>query len=624
MVGPQIVTDGDIAGYHNPCRRRMLPPLFQRLSGRRIRWIVIGVVSLSLVLFSSENRTTPTSFSAVGGLLSTKTGKEERAHVRFVPYPHRNIGSGEALSCSWRSRESLSPEAVESLVGRAEPIDLVQDLTLSNGVCLPISGSFLEQLHLYSANQARNCLKNRTLIVSGDSSAFGLFVGLGDVLLGRPLRFSGNDEHSRSTILQSTIEVSFRVYVRHLSPSIQLSLQDVQLSTTKDDSFPNLRWECQQSCDGRRSSHQIPACSDCLRQLRHHAQKRDAVVVVGNEAPMLLASNESEVRSFSMVQKSLKVLYALSPTANAATSNRPFVGSSSSYWRSLRLMKKHAIPVADFFQMTRACCLNDTTTEEGRVRRYVNRWKAIQVLNILCEYREGPVNTPSIVQRSEFFEPAIPSSRKSSPPVGKEDRKGPPAEKGSGSSTHGFLRHEQTEEGDRHASRNQSHSANTSQVLASFSNLKPAPQSLELEEPPVNETTIRQVGFPHNDLGVGTAAVCWWVPKDQGDVDDGVVSSLLGGDLLSPDAIQARAFEETICVPESKAGLSKLHLFSTLEARTCLSNVTVALTGDSYSRQLFIGLSEILLANPSNDHIRNGSQRIAVLKESGDVSALAL
>jgi hypothetical protein len=61
-------------------------------------------------------------------------------------------------------------------------------------------------------------------------------------------------------------------------------------------------------------------------------------------------------------------------------------------------------------------------------------------------------------------------------------------------------------------------------------------------------------------------------------------------------------------------------LFSTEEAKACLSKVTLLVAGDSYNRQLFIGLSDIILGNPSNDELRSGARRNAVLAEKRKVS----
>ena len=130
---------------------------------------------------------------------------------------------------------------------------------------------------------------------------------------------------------------------------------------------------------------------------------------------------------------------------------------------------------------------------------------------------------------------------------------------------------------------------------------------------------IRFVNFPHRDLGKGQASACKWVGRNADDSNDSIVSQLLGGDLHSPDRMQKRVLEESICVPDSEKSLSQLHLFSTVEARACLSNISLAIAGDSYNRQLFIGLGEILLANATNEHITSGAQRNVLLREMGEV-----
>jgi hypothetical protein len=93
---------------------------------------------------------------------------------------------------------------------------------------------------------------------------------------------------------------------------------------------------------------------------------------------------------------------------------------------------------------------------------------------------------------------------------------------------------------------------------------------------------------------------------------------------FEPDVIQSAAFSEGICVPE-ETRFAKLHVFSAIEARACLSptmqnasNISVVIAGDSYNMQLFIGLADILLAitRTSNVQIVRGYQRKAVLEET--------
>jgi len=138
------------------------------------------------------------------------------------------------------------------------------------------------------------------------------------------------------------------------------------------------------------------------------------------------------------------------------------------------------------------------------------------------------------------------------------------------------------------------------------------------------EKTVRFVPFPHNSfVGYGPDAGCDWmalpspsaVPSSSSSANSLLVSSLLGGDRRRPDKIQQYALDESICVPRNADMRSKLHLFSTEEARQCLRDVTLVVAGDSYTKQLFIGLGEVLLGQPSRSELTNYNIREKIRRE---------
>lgn len=108
--------------------------------------------------------------------------------------------------------------------------------------------------------------------------------------------------------------------------------------------------------------------------------------------------------------------------------------------------------------------------------------------------------------------------------------------------------------------------------------------------------------------------------RDPTNRKDPLVQQLLGPDIDSPDLIQSRAFTDTLCVPEHQELLSKLHIFSTSQAKACLSNITLGVTGDSYMMQFFIELAEILYGTPTNGGITNGTYRHRLLRKTAEVS----
>lgn len=114
------------------------------------------------------------------------------------------------------------------------------------------------------------------------------------------------------------------------------------------------------------------------------------------------------------------------------------------------------------------------------------------------------------------------------------------------------------------------------------------------------------VPFPHRLLGSGTDAQCQW--KTMGfDVANDITS---GSEPY--DMIQRSAFEEGVCIPPHPHLNASIHVFSSAEAIDCLRHPnTVVMSGDSYTKQLFIGLADILLSTKldKDKQMLNASQR---------------
>jgi hypothetical protein len=64
------------------------------------------------------------------------------------------------------------------------------------------------------------------------------------------------------------------------------------------------------------------------------------------------------------------------------------------------------------------------------------------------------------------------------------------------------------------------------------------------------------------------------------------------------DLIQTAAFIEGIYMvnPNSSVGF---HIFSSKESRACLNNRTILMAGDTFMKNTYIGLSDILLHDPN-------------------------
>ena len=228
--------------------------------------------------------------------------------------------------------------------------------------------------------------------------------------------------------------------------------------------------------------------------------------------------------------------------------------------------------LVDLVQAERNCFWENCTTKGGYSNApFVNRWKAQMLVNTLCSggypYHH-PANYTESWTVEDFVEAAGVQSSSTEPPA---DHDAPvealPSPRGS------------------------------DQQLA---HLRGGPSVMG---------RIEYVPFPHRDIGIGDDAACRWEARDVSNRTDPVVASLLGRDVAHPDLLQRSAFEETLCVPESNRVLSKLHVFSTRQARKCLENVTLAIVGDSYTRNLFIELGSVLFGRMERVEIVGGSHR---------------
>ena len=130
------------------------------------------------------------------------------------------------------------------------------------------------------------------------------------------------------------------------------------------------------------------------------------------------------------------------------------------------------------------------------------------------------------------------------------------------------------------------------------------------------------VPFPHNTLGSGIDVECEWEtrispPNDDIDYDEDDIEDDEGdaGAGIVHDTIQRDAFAEGICVPPPLN--ASLHVYSSYEARECLASRGVIISGDSYMKQLFVGLADVLLSTKLN----GDAQMIGSVKRSAVVAS---
>ncbi|KAL3797926.1 hypothetical protein ACHAWO_001407 [Cyclotella atomus] len=138
-------------------------------------------------------------------------------------------------------------------------------------------------------------------------------------------------------------------------------------------------------------------------------------------------------------------------------------------------------------------------------------------------------------------------------------------------------------------------------------------------QPPYQDgPRVKFIAYPHRiSLGSGSSVQCRWETIDH---DNGTkLATLIGGNAQQLDYTQRTALSEGICISPTLE--QHLHIFSSTEAIECLSSSSssqLIITGDSYMKQLFIGLADILLSKhvSKDKEILNSAQRNKILTMS--------
>ena len=135
--------------------------------------------------------------------------------------------------------------------------------------------------------------------------------------------------------------------------------------------------------------------------------------------------------------------------------------------------------------------------------------------------------------------------------------------------------------------------------------LPPASVSL----PPATYKTVSKVSFaewPHLKVFDGFLEEGIWMAGADKYQTMLPYFKLMPGSFDQLDKVQRQAVLDGVFFSNLKI---PFHLFSAKEANDCIVGKSIHVFGDSYSRQAFIGLAEIILNDPSNMEIHNGMMR---------------
>ena len=309
--------------------------------------------------YTTKTNDTQTSASTSTIVNSTTNDTTSVGSVKFIPYPHKTLGSGATMQCEWRTIP---------LNETNHTYDLTQKLALSEGVCIPPTIS----IHIFSSNEARECLSSKRIIISGDSYSKQLFIGLADILLAK---------HVGKGIEMCDSKV--RTRIKDIANSVLAKRHDT------DPSFPRAQFKCEKECYGKVHPFE-DMCSECINSYTN--KDNNTIAVVG--AGIHFGDRVRRINKFlDLSNKTIYVPMPHSPIdlvskeykANAPQKNAMKESVYNALLPNLAPINPQH-PFLDTYQLTRSCTMANCSCDGGHKARYVNRMKAQLLLNTLCEY----------------------------------------------------------------------------------------------------------------------------------------------------------------------------------------------------------------------------------------------
>ena len=336
--------------------------------------------------------------------------------VSFVPFPFKSLGGGEDAECTWKTGYIQYFNTTDIIsTNKTDEYDSIQAAAYKEGMCIPNNATLASKLHIFSQAEAIECLsptmqqRHISVIISGDSYTRQLFIGLADVLLGRP---------SKQEITGQKLRLD----------TLEKSNEDLAFRHANDSSYPNVQYKCFDECYGNYGSGPSFSiqCSNCINN--YTISSNDSVAVVGagvhvltyytGQINKLLPANERKSptgkdipeggESIAAVNETIKdferffnlsknLIYVSMPsydiekvpTAYKNASHNTYAGVIHRGLLPSLAPQNTQHPFIDVFQLTRACWMSNCSYDGGHRSRYVNRWKAQLLLNTLCEVHHG-------------------------------------------------------------------------------------------------------------------------------------------------------------------------------------------------------------------------------------------
>ena len=287
--------------------------------------------------------------------------------VKFIPYPHKTLGSSDSIKCEWETRSNYN----------TPHLDFTQRNAYTEGICFPPSLS--NTMHIFSSDEAIQCLSSKIqqrdirVILAGDSYMKQMYIGLADILLSKHIH---EDKEMKDKIQRS---------------KFLAEAQDWMINRREtNETFPFVQYLCEEECYGKKA---LEKCSQCINN--NTRVGKDDVWVVGVGIHIYARSNKQvdftvkKIQQFLETEQDYKRTIYVSPPHFFYREDHPTQSKNMErvYQGLLPNVapNKPAHPFLDVYQLTKSCTWGNCTSDGSHRSRFVNRWKAQLLLNTLCE-----------------------------------------------------------------------------------------------------------------------------------------------------------------------------------------------------------------------------------------------
>ena len=210
-----LITDRNYSQQHTQQQHNKRGRIISSVQRKRYVGIVCIVIATlcalqhfrGKTLAPDENKTELNDHHHVIGSSSTPPilNQQQHSSVKFIPYPHRTLGSGDSIQCEWETRSNYN----------TPHLDFTQRNALTEGICIPPSLS--NTIHIFSSDEAIQCLSSNIqqrdirVILSGDSYMKQLYIGLTDILLSKHI---SNDKEIMDNVQRSNMLSTARYWMK--------------------------------------------------------------------------------------------------------------------------------------------------------------------------------------------------------------------------------------------------------------------------------------------------------------------------------------------------------------------------------------------------------------------------